>query len=55
MKGSGKKVFWKAELERAITMVNADKKWFKQQYKGFKGRCQAHGKSKDKRLKAAKW
>jgi len=55
MRGSDKKRFWREELRRAIVQVNADKEFFKKQYRSFKTRCQAFVNSGGKRLRTTKW
>ena len=54
-KGSEKPDFWKAELVKTIKMVDADKKWFRNQYRGFKDRCRAYVQSNGKRLRRSRW
>ena len=55
LKGAGKKKFWKKQLIKAIKQVNKDKSFFRNQYDGYKRRCDEFIKSRGKRLKTSKY
>ena len=55
MKGVGKEKFWRKQLKKAVNQLNKRPHVFRNQYAGFKGRCEAFIKSRGKRLKTSKW
>ena len=55
MKGVGKEKFWRKQLKKAVNQLNKKPHVFRNQYAGFKGRCEAFIKSRGKRLKTSKW